>query len=146
MDEQHHDHHYDTSITATGWEVKALDIINAKVVANSRVSKRVLIQESAAPVASALQVQEHVDIADADIGDVDLSFLLVGSLRSKLTFLAKASPSAVSELSRRDRAMSSLAQRNSKLKSQIREAIMLLAAADPVLKVRKLIQDPLRNV
>ena len=37
--------------------------------------------------------------------------------------------------------MTSFAQRSSKLKSQIREVLMLLAAADPDLKVRKLIQD-----
>ena len=41
--------------------------------------------------------------------------------------------------------MTSPAQRSSKLKSQIREALMLLAAADPVLKVRKLIQDPIEK-
>jgi hypothetical protein len=69
---------------------KTLKISNAKVVANSQVSRCALIQESAAPIASASQVQEHVDTADADIGDVDRSFLQVGSLRSKLSFLAKA--------------------------------------------------------
>ena len=116
---------------------KTLKIINAKVVANSQVSKCALIQESAAPIASAPQVQEHVDTADADIGDVDRSFLQVGSLRSKLSFLAKAPPpSVVSEFSRRDRAMKSLAQRSSKLKSPSLEALALRAAADPLLKVK----------
>merc|ERR1719326_1857110 len=121
---------------------KALEIINAKVSANSQVNARALIQESAAPLTSAPQVKDtHVDIADADIGDVALLFLQEGSLRNKLTFLAKASPSAVSELSRRDKAMASLAQRSSKLKSPILEALVLRAAADPFLKVKKLIQD-----
>merc|ERR1719230_1580671 len=121
---------------------KALEIMNAKVAANSQVNARAFIQEAAAPVASAPQVKDtHVDIADADIGDFDMSFLQTGSLRNKLTFLAKASPSAVSELSRRDKAMASLAQRSSKLKSPILEALVLRAAADPFLKVKKLIQD-----
>merc|ERR1719506_3124961 len=70
-----------------------------------------------------------------------MSFLQTGSLRNKLTFLAKAPPSAVSELSRRDKAMASLAQRSSKLKSPILEALVLRSAADPFLKVKKLIQD-----
>merc|ERR1719453_45616 len=37
--------------------------------------------------------------------------------------------------------MASLAQRSSKLKSPILEALVLRAAADPFLKVKKLIQD-----
>merc|ERR1719386_665139 len=116
--------------------------MNAKVAANSEVNARAFIQEAAAPVASVPQAKDtHVDIADADIGDVALSFLQVSSPRNKLVFLAKASPSAVSELSRRDKAMASLAQRSSKLKSPILEALVLRAAADPFLKVKKLIQD-----
>merc|ERR1719326_2671089 len=71
---------------------KALEIMNAKVSANSQVNARALIQEAASPVASAPQVKDtHVDIAEADIGNVDLSFLQVNSPRNKLAFLAKAS-------------------------------------------------------
>merc|ERR1719231_1243466 len=121
---------------------KALEIINAKVKDNSNVNARALIQEAAPPVVSAPQTKDtHVDVADADIGNIDLSFLQISSPRNKLSFLAKASPSAMSELSRQDKAMASLAQRSSKLKSPILEALVLRSAAGPFLKVKKLIQD-----
>merc|ERR1719456_1967875 len=59
-----------------------------------------------------------------------------------MSFLAKkASVVASDPQARRDRALQTLATRSQKLKSPVLAALAMKAAADPFLKVKKLIQD-----
>jgi len=122
---------------------KALDIITAKVQGNdASANKRALLQVGkAAPVQKASSgADAHVDVADADIGS--LSFLQVGSPRQQMSFLAKkAAVGANDPQDRRDRALRTLATRSQQLKSPILAALAMKAAADPFLKVKKLIQE-----
>merc|ERR1719428_1103185 len=122
---------------------KALDIITAKVQGNdASANKRALLQVGkAAPVQKASSgADAHVDVADADIGS--LSFLRVGSPRQQMSFLAKkAAVGANDPQDRRDRALRTLATRSQQLKSPILAALAMKAAADPFLKVKKLIQE-----
>merc|ERR1719428_719961 len=126
---------------------KALDIITAKVQGNdASANKRALLQVGkAAPVQKASSGAEaHVDVADADIGS--LSFLRVGSPRQQMSFLAKkAAVGANDPQDRRDRALRTLATRSQQLKSPILAALAMKAAADPFLKVKKLIQELSEN-
>merc|ERR1719428_1040753 len=120
---------------------KALEIIQAKVVDNSKVSKRAFLQEAAGPTAKPAPAKAHnFDVEDSDIGDV-LSFIQVSSPRSKINLLAKNAKAVLPEDTRRDRALSNLAQKSSKLKSAVLMSLVMRAAADPFVKVKKLIQD-----
>merc|ERR1719498_12011 len=114
---------------------KALEIINAKVADNSKVNKRALLQESAQPTALKAKAIEESDIEAVPV----LSFLQVSSPRSKISFLAKKA--VVPQQDRQNRALSNLAQKSQKLKSAILMSLVMRAAADPFVKVKKLIQE-----
>merc|ERR1719265_2668615 len=114
---------------------KALEIINAKVKDNSQVNKRAAFVQ--AVVAPKVQpIKAHVDV---EAFDVALAFLQVSSPRSKINFLAKKA--VVPEQDRQNRALSNLAQKSTKLKSAVLMSLVMRAAADPFVKVKKLIQD-----
>jgi len=136
----------------------ALKIIKGRVQANSAVNKRAFVQHDddyvgapdIAADARALKVpvekaDARSDADEADMGDVDLSFLQVSKPRAKIASLVRASSSLTTETSqqaaRKDRVVQSLVASGSKLKSAILSSLAMRVAADPFLKVKKLIQE-----
>merc|ERR1719327_1966648 len=136
----------------------ALKIITGKVKANAVVNKRAFVQHDdeyvgAPDIAAdvkALKAPEkkqdaRTSVEDDDVGDVDLSFLQVGSPRLKIASLVKqastVSTSESQQAAQKDKVVSILVAKSKKLGSAVLASLAMRVAADPFLKVKKLIQD-----
>merc|ERR1719316_394654 len=136
----------------------ALKIITGKVKANAVVNKRAFMQHDdeyvgAPDIAAdvkALKAPEkkedaRTSVEDDDVGDVDLSFLQVGNPRLKIASLVKqaatVSTSESQQAAQKDKVIKVLVEKSNKLGSAVLASLAMRVAADPFLKVKKLIQD-----
>merc|ERR1719161_152970 len=136
----------------------ALKIITGKVKANAVVNKRAFVQNDdeyvgAPDIAAdvkALKTPEKKEDArsavdDDDMGDVDLSFLQIKSPRHKIASLVKqaatVSTSESQQAAQKDKVIKVLVEKSNKLGSAVLASLAMRVAADPFLKVKKLIQD-----
>jgi len=130
----------------------ALEIIKGRVKDNSAVNKRSFVQHDddyvgvpdIAADARALKapVEKEDARTDADEADVgDLSFLQVSPARAKIASLVKLSTETSQQAARKEKVIQSLVASGSKLKSAVISSLAMRVAADPFLKVKKLIQE-----
>merc|ERR1719316_728096 len=136
----------------------ALKIITGKVKANAVVNKRAFMQHDdeyvgAPDIAAdvkALKAPEkkedaRTSVEDDDVGDVDLSFLQVGNPRLKIASLVKqastVSTSESQQAAQKEKVVGILVEKSKKLGSAVLASLAMRVAADPFLKVKKLIQD-----
>merc|ERR550537_1309732 len=84
-------------------------------------------------------------VEDDDVGDIDLSFLQIAKPRHKIASLVKQAATMSTQESQqaamKQRVINTLVQSGSKLNSAILASLAMKVAADPFLKVKKLIQD-----
>merc|ERR1719272_582785 len=130
----------------------ALKIIKGRVQDNLKVNKRAFIQHDQDYIAAdvqALKTPEKKEdmrnsVEDDDV-DVDLSFLQVSKPRLKIASLVKqASQLTTGEAQQaalKEKVIKSLVASGNKLGSAILASLAMRVAADPFLKVKKLIQD-----
>merc|ERR1719272_767736 len=128
-----------------------LKIIKGKVQANSAVNKRSLLQHDDDFIAAdvqALKIPEKKEDArdsleEDDVGD--LSFLQVSKPRSKIASLVKQAATLTTAESQqaalKEKVIKRLVESGKKLGSAILSSLAMKVAADPFLKVKKLIQD-----
>jgi len=130
----------------------ALKIIKEGVVDNSAVNKRAFIQHDQDYIAAdvqALKTPEKKEDArnsvEDDDMDVDLSFLQVSQPRLKIASLVKQASQVSSGESQqaalKDKVIKSLVASGNKLGSAVLASLAMRVAADPFIKVKKLIQD-----
>ena len=127
-----------------------LKIIKGKVKANAVVNKRAFVQHDDDYIAADVQAlktpEKKEDARDSveedDVGD--LSFLQVRSPRLKIASLVKqaatVSTAETQQAAMKQKVINILVERGSKLKSAILSSLAMKVAADPFLKVKKLIQ------
>merc|ERR1719163_327262 len=130
----------------------ALKIIKGKVSDNAVVNKRAFIQHDQDYIAAdvqALKIPEKKEdarntVEDDDV-DVDLSFLQVSKPRLKIASLVKqASQVSATEAQQavlKEKVINSLVESSTKLQSTTLASLAMRVAADPFIKVKKLIQD-----
>jgi hypothetical protein len=130
----------------------ALKIIKGRVEANSAVNKRAFIQHDQDYIAAdvqALKTPEKKEDArstvDDDDVDVDLSFLQVSKPRLKIASLVKqasqVSTGEAQQAALKEKVIKSLVASGNKLGSAVLASLAMRVAADPFIKVKKLIQD-----
>merc|ERR1719327_1858134 len=130
----------------------ALKIIKEGVKDNSAVNKRAFIQHDQDYIAAdvqALKTPEKTEdarngVEDDDV-DVDLSFLQVSKPRLKIASLVKqasqVSTGEAQQAALKEKVIKSLVASGNKLGSAVLASLAMRVAADPFLKVKKLIQD-----
>merc|ERR1719388_409493 len=130
----------------------ALKIIKEGVQANSAVNKRAFIQHDQDYIAAdvqALKTPEKKEdarssVEDDDV-DVDLSFLQVSKPRMKIASLVKqasqVSSGEAQQAALKEKVIKSLVASGNKLGSVAISHLAMKIAADPFIKVKKLIQD-----
>merc|ERR550514_381339 len=135
----------------------ALKIITGKVKSNAVVNKRAFVQKDddyvgapnvAADVKALKEPAKKEDarnnMEDDDV-DIDLSFLQVSKSRLKIASLvkqaAKVSSAESQQAARKEKVIKILVEKGNKLGSAVLSALAMRVAADPFLKVKKLIQD-----
>merc|ERR1719335_836725 len=130
----------------------ALKIIKEGVKDNSAVNKRAFIQHDQDYIAAdvqALKTPEKEDarssVEDDDV-DVDLSFIqLSNQPRMKLASLVKqasqVSTGEAQQAALKEKVIKSLVASGNKLGSAVLASLAMRVAADPFIKVKKLIQD-----
>jgi len=118
---------------------KAIDVIRNGAKASE--GKRALLLQTDVKT-SDKKIEAGHSAEEADIEDVDLSFLQKGGLRKQLIGLAQkvVVKSAVSAL-RRDNAISNLVDTAKRIKSTMLITLAMKIQADPFLKVKKLVQE-----
>jgi len=132
----------------------ALKIIKEGVSANSAVNKRAFIQQDKDYVAAdvqALKTPEKKDDARSNLEDddndiVDLSFVqLSNKPRVKIASLVKqasqVSTAETQQAALKEKVIKSLVASGNKLGSAVLASLAMRVAADPFIKVKKLIQD-----
>merc|ERR1719313_1748080 len=124
---------------------KAIEIISQRALENSKAGKRALLIQSKTQAPQAASSAPSVTREDVDESDIDadaLSFLQVGSPRKQLAGLAKQVATKSAQVaSRRERALAALVQKAEKLKSPVLSSLAMKVAADPFLKVKRLVQE-----
>merc|ERR1719408_535899 len=130
----------------------ALKIIKEGVKDNSAVNKRAFIQHDQDYIAAdvqALKTPEKKEdarngVEDDDV-DVDLSFLQVSKPRLKIASLVKqasqVSTGEAQQAALKEKVIKSLVASGNKLGSAVLASLAMRVAADPFIKVKKLIQD-----
>jgi len=130
----------------------ALKIIKGRVKDNSAVNKRAFIQHDQDYIAAdvqALKTPEKKEdarnsVEDDDV-DVDLSFLQVSKPRLKIASLVKqasqVSTGEAQQAALKEKVIQSLVASGNKLGSAVLASLAMRVAADPFIKVKKLIQD-----
>merc|ERR1719152_1047963 len=131
----------------------ALKIIKEGVKDNSAVNKRAFIQHDQDYIAADVQAlktpekkEDARNNAEEDDVDVDLSFIqLSNKPRMKIASLVKqasqVSTGEAQQAALKEKVINTLVQRGRKLNSAILASLAMKVAADPFLKVKKLIQD-----
>merc|ERR1712224_660726 len=109
------------------------------------MGKRALLLQSQALASKSGSSAPSVTREDLDESDINvdaLSFLQKGSPRKQLAGLAKQVATKSEQVaSRRERALAALVQKAEKLKSPVLSSLAMKVAADPFLKVKRLIQE-----
>jgi regulator of replication initiation timing len=130
----------------------ALKIIKEGVSANSAVNKRAFIQHDNDYIAADVQAlktpekkEDARSNAEDDDVDVDLSFLQVSKPRLKIASLVKqasqVSTAETQQAALKEKVIKSLVASGTKLGSAVLSSLAMRVAADPFIKVKKLIQD-----
>merc|ERR1719421_2344516 len=123
----------------------ALTIVKGKVAEKTTDKTVRLVQQAAkvskhaAPEEDTTPVEEDTDDEAAD--DEDLSFVQLSSPRQKLSLVAKSSSKFLSSDSPRERVIALLKSRSEQLESPVLAALATKVAADPFVKIKKLIQE-----
>merc|ERR1719473_2541676 len=114
-------------------------------VATKTTEKTVRLVQSAAKVAPHSVVTEDSDAADDSeddsVDEEDLSFVQLSSPRSKLSLVATGAKKFLQSDSPRDRVIALLKSKSDQLDSPVLAALATKAAADPFVKIKKLIQE-----
>merc|ERR1719324_1940918 len=123
----------------------ALTIVKGKV-AEKTTDKTVRLVQQAAKVSKHPSPEEDTPVeedADDDTAsdEEDLSFVQLSSPRQKLSLVAKSSSKFLQADSPRDRVIALLKARSVQLESPVLAALATKVAADPFVKIKKLIQE-----
>jgi len=112
-------------------------------VATKTTEKTVRLVQSAAKVTPHSVVTEDSDAEeDSDADDEeDLSFVQLSSPRAKLSLVATSSKKFLQPDSSRDRVIALLKSKSEQIDSPVLAALATKAAADPFVKIKKLIQE-----
>jgi len=109
-------------------------------VATKTTEKTVRLVQSAAKVSPHSFAADEDDSED-DADEEDLSFVQLSSPREKLELVATGSRKFLQSDSPRDRVIALLKAKSSQLDSPVLAALATKAAADPFVKIKKLIQE-----
>merc|ERR1719243_191384 len=114
-------------------------------VATKTTEKTVRLVQSAAKVSPHSVVTEDSDAeddsADDSVDEEDLSFVQLSSPRSKLLLVATGAKKFLQSDSPTDRVIALLKSKSDQLDSPVLAALATKAAADPFVKIKKLIQE-----
>merc|ERR1719324_674065 len=113
-------------------------------VATKTTEKTVRLVQSKTQVSKVAPVEESEDSdedVDSDSEDSDLSFVQLSSPRSKLALVQAKATKFLSSDGPRDRVIALLRQKSTQLDSPVLAALATKAAADPFVKIKKLIQE-----
>jgi len=110
-------------------------------VATKTTEKTVRLVQSAAKVSPHSVVTDDSDADDDTEDDEDLSFVQLSSPREKLSLVATGSKKFLQPDSTRDRVIALLKSKSTQLDSPVLAALATKAAADPFVKIKKLIQE-----
>merc|ERR1719299_208002 len=123
----------------------ALTIVKGKV-AEKTTDKTVRLVQQVAKVSRHAapeedQVQDSADEQDVKDDEEDVSFVQLSSPRQKLSLVAKSTSKFLQSESPRDRVIALLKARSTELESPVLAALATKVAADPFVKIKKLIQE-----
>merc|ERR1719465_169510 len=110
-------------------------------VATKTTEKTVRLVQSAAKVSPHSVVTEDSNAEDDSVDEEDLSFVQLSSPRSKLSLVATGAKKFLQSDSPRDRVIALLKSKSDQLDSPVLAALATKAAADPFVKIKKLIQE-----
>merc|ERR1719172_147805 len=110
-------------------------------VATKTTEKTVRLVQSAAKVSPHSVVTEDDSDEDSEDEEEDLSFVQLSSPRAKLSLVATGAKKFLQSDSPRDRVIALLKAKSDQLDSPVLAALATKAAADPFVKIKKLIQE-----
>jgi len=110
-------------------------------VATKTTEKTVRLVQSAAKIAPHSVIVDDSDADDDVADDEDLSFVQLSSPREKLSLVATESKKFLQPDSTRDRVIALLKAKSTQIDSPVLAALATKAAADPFVKIKKLIQE-----
>merc|ERR1719324_816391 len=113
-------------------------------VATKTTEKTVRLVQSKTQVSKVAPVEESEDSdedVDSDSEDSDLSFVQLSSPRPKLSLVQAKATKFLSSDAPRDRVIALLKAKSTELDSPVLAALATKAAADPFVKIKKLIQE-----
>merc|ERR1719333_1748953 len=110
-------------------------------VATKTTEKTVRLVQSAAKVSPHSVVTDDSDAEDDVEDDEDLSFVQLSSPREKLSLVQTGAKKFLQADSPRDRVIALLKSKSTQLDSPVLAALATKAAADPFVKIKKLIQE-----
>merc|ERR1719453_1915250 len=110
-------------------------------VATKTTEKTVRLVQSAAKVSPHSVVTDDSNTDDDVEDDEDLSFVQLSSPREKLSLVATGAKKFLQPDSSRDRVIALLRSKSTQLDSPVLAALATKAAADPFVKIKKLIQE-----
>jgi uncharacterized phage infection (PIP) family protein YhgE len=110
-------------------------------VATKTTEKTVRLVQNAVKVAPHSVVTEDSDDEDDSVDEEDLSFVQLSSPREKLSLVQTGAKKFLQPDSTRDRVIALLKSKSAQLDSPVLAAIATKAAADPFVKIKKLIQE-----
>merc|ERR1719174_374879 len=110
-------------------------------VASKTTEKTVRLVQSAAKVSPHSFVADDSDAEDDTEDDEDLSFVQLSSPREKISLVATGAKKFLQSDSPRDRVIALLKAKSAQLDSPVLAALATKAAADPFVKIKKLIQE-----
>jgi len=110
-------------------------------VATKTTEKTVRLVQSQAKVSPHAFVADDSDADDDSVDEEDLSFVQLSSPRAKLSLVQTGAKKFLASDSPRDRVIALLKAKSSQLDSPVLAALATKAAADPFVKIKKLIQE-----
>merc|ERR1719463_122162 len=110
-------------------------------VATKTTEKTVRLVQSQAKVSPHAIVTDDSDADDDSVDEEDLSFVQLSSPRAKLSLVQTGAKKFLASDSPRDRVIALLKAKSSQLDSPVLAALATKAAADPFVKIKKLIQE-----
>jgi len=110
-------------------------------VATKTTEKTVRLVQSASKVAPHSVVTEDSDAEDDSEDEEDLSFVQLSSPRAKLALVSTGVKKFLQPDSSRDRVIALLKSKSEQIDSPVLAALATKAAADPFVKIKKLIQE-----
>merc|ERR1719359_947473 len=110
-------------------------------VATKTTEKTVRLVQSAVKIAPHSVVTDDSDTEDDGEDDEDLSFVQLSSPRAKLSLVQSGAKKFLQADSPRDRVIALLKSKSEQIDSPVLAALATKAAADPFVKIKKLIQE-----